>query len=139
MGDNLCKTCNRTLQEDGKCAVFFECLRDGRYWIPRPLPKCEVTVNPEIVTNERGGKQSKLDAKWTDFDPKTLQRMARRSALGFKKYGAGNWRKIPASEHIDHALEHVMEHLTGNREEDHLAGAVCRLLFTMSVEGSEAE
>ena len=88
----------------------------------------------EIITNERGARQSKIGVKFTDFDPSALLRVGRVSADGHDKYGAGNWQNIEQKDHIDHAINHLLEYLTGNTSEDHLAHAACRVLFAMGTE-----
>lgn len=88
----------------------------------------------ETITNERGARQSKIGVKFTDFDPAALLRVGRVSAEGFAKYGKGNWQQIDQADHIDHAINHLLEYQAGNMSEDHLAHAVCRVLFAMGTE-----
>lgn len=92
----------------------------------------------EIITNARGARQSRIGVKFTDFSPEALLRVGRTSAEGFAKYGAGNWQKIDQADHIDHAINHLLEYQAGNTSEDHLAHAVCRVLFAMGTEEKPA-
>lgn len=92
----------------------------------------------EIITNERGARQSRIGVKFTDFSPEALLRVGRTSAEGFAKYGAGNWQKIDQADHIDHAINHLLEYQAGNTSEDHLAHAACRVLFAIGTEEKPA-
>ena len=44
------------------------------------------------------------------------------------------WRKIPRREHIARALRHLTLHLIGDKSEDHLPHAACRVLFALECE-----
>lgn len=61
-----------------------------------------------------------------------LARLAGRYEHGIVKYGEGNWKKgLDSNECINRALEHIMQHQEGNRNEDHLAAAVWNLFTYM--------
>lgn len=47
--------------------------------------------------------------------------------------GEENWRRISARMHVRHALVHILKWLAGDRSEDHLAHAACRLLMAIEV------
>lgn len=126
--DKSCSTCQ--LRVDRPPTICDPCLisiEGNIYWRPQA----------EIVTNTQGGKQSKAEYLWTDFCPKALLRVARLSCAGKEKYGADNWRKITAKEHIDHAVSHLMLWLAKDTSEDHLTHAAWRVLAAMGVEKIE--
>lgn len=53
---------------------------------------------------------------------------------GEQKYGQGNHMKIPFSEHLHHALVHLVSHEAGDRSEGesgHLAHATCRVALAL--------
>lgn len=56
---------------------------------------------------------------------------------GASRYKANNWRLIPQEEHINHALIHIIAHLAGDRQDDHLDHALCRLMMAYATEPSE--
>ena len=87
-----------------------------------------------MVTNEHGGKQSKTEYAFTQIDPGVLFELAEVLQHGAEKYGRDNWRKITVDEHMNHSLQHIYAYLIGNTEDDHLAHALCRLMFAMVVD-----
>ena len=102
----------------------------------------------EIVTNEQGGKQSKLYTAYHLIDPWALQCLSAIHHRGSIKYAVDNWRKIGVEEHINHAIHHLVQHLKiatfrrsgpdspllGVELEDHLAHAMCRVTFALAKE-----
>lgn len=88
----------------------------------------------ETVTNEQGGKQSRLDFRFDLFDPKAMFNLAGILDYGAKKYGVNNWKQIPRNDHLNHALVHIYAYLEGNRQDDHLGHAFCRLMFAIGTE-----
>lgn len=91
----------------------------------------EVSPDPEIETNQYGGMQSQLDGDFTQLSPQFLLALAKLVKQGGDKYGEFNWLKITTGEHLNHALTHIFEELSGDpsSEEDHLLNAACRLMF----------
>jgi len=86
-----------------------------------------------IVTNEFGGRQSKIDSKLTLIPPKAVIEVGRVMLQGEVSHGKDNWRFIPLDEHLDHALLHIMEYLSGGTDEDHLSHAATRLLMALEL------
>lgn len=91
-------------------------------------------VGPDAptVVNEIGAKQSDTPYLFTDFDPMAMLDIAKVSANGNKKYGPNNWANIPTNDHLNHALTHIFAYLAGDKQDNHLAHAACRLLFAIS-------
>lgn len=88
--------------------------------------------NDEIVTNEQGGKQSKLEYAFELIEPEFSKRMAHVLYTGMQKYGARNWQNIPVDVHIGRAMYHLTQALEGlDQSEDHYANAACRVMFAM--------
>ena len=52
-------------------------------------------------------------------------------AYGARKYQPGNWRKIAAEEHANHAIIHLLAWLSGDRQDDHLGHAACRAIMAI--------
>ena len=66
----------------------------------------------EIVTNEQGGKQSKIRGKMSEVPPLAIIEVSEVMALGQSRYprepdGTPNWYKIDCMSNLDHALEHA--------------------------------
>jgi hypothetical protein len=61
-----------------------------------------------------------------------LRRLGETLAEGAAKYGDHNWRfGIDQSNLINHALIHIHKYNDGDRSEDHLAHAMCNLMFAL--------
>jgi hypothetical protein len=43
-----------------------------------------------------------------------------------------NWKGIDSRSHLNHALTHIFAHLKGDKQDDHLVHAFCRLMFAVS-------
>ena len=64
-----------------------------------------------------------------------LERVALRFEGGSVKYGDHNWRKgIPTSSFVNSAIRHIIKHVMGFRDEDHLAAAAFNVLCLMETE-----
>lgn len=91
----------------------------------------------EIAVNEQGGRQSASDWFLRGLPPKALLRVGRILKTGAQKYesdpfgdvGTRNWHKIPAREHLEHLLTHIILELDGDTSEDHPGHIATRALF----------
>lgn len=104
-------------------------------WSPTGLKFAPEGLNPDapIVTNERGGQQSKVDYRFDLLDAGSMFRMAKIMEMGSHTHKSNNWRKIDASDHINHALGHIWGYMLGDKQGDHLAHAAVRLMMAMAV------
>jgi hypothetical protein len=83
-------------------------------------------------TNAAGGKQSaSLYSLTASFPHKAVLAVAKIVKYGLKKYTPDNWRLIGREDHLNHALVHVFAYLAGDRQDDHLEHAACRLLMAL--------
>lgn len=69
-----------------------------------------------IVTNERGGKQSAIEGRPTEFPPLAFLEVSKVMGLGSVRYpreadGTPNWHRIDSMSNLDHALTHVANFL----------------------------
>lgn len=87
----------------------------------------------ETETNAAGGKQSALATRCDLLPPAAVLRVAEVLKRG-SHYGRDNWRLIPQSDHLNHALTHLFLFMTGDTTETHLANAACRLLFALETD-----
>jgi len=98
----------------------------------------------EIVTNEQGGKQSKIDSKMTEVPPIGLLEVAKVMSEGLEVYpreanGTPNWHKIDCCSNLDHGIEHIANFLAernkANRSKnlmrEELSHAAARLLMAL--------
>jgi hypothetical protein len=87
----------------------------------------------EVHVNERGGKQSKLDVRYDLLSPTAIKALAQVLAYGAEKYDPWNWTKIDTKDHVNHAMNHIIEYLAGNEDEHfpQLYHALCRMMFAV--------
>lgn len=93
-------------------------------------------VGPEAptVTNERGGKQSATPYRFDLIPPKTLLGIAGVFGHGAAKYGEHNWRKLSIEELLCHVVQHIEAWRAGDRQDDHLLHAACRIVMAAAQE-----
>lgn len=87
-----------------------------------------------LDVNEHGGKQSKMEYDFTQLDPRAMFQLAGILKYGSDKYGRDNWKRITPEEHLNHALQHIFAYLAGDKQDDHLGHAFCRLMFAIVVD-----
>lgn len=79
------------------------------------------------------GKQSRIDVAFDLICPDALFALARVLQEGREKgRTTEGWKSIPTEDHLNHALMHIYGHLGGDRQEDHLQHAFCRLMMAWS-------
>lgn len=91
------------------------------------------------VTNERGGKQSKVLYRFDLLDPRAMFEMTKVLAEGAEKYGVDNWRNIDVRDHLNHLLVHTYAYLAGDKSDEHLSHIMCRAMFAQAVAIQEEE
>lgn len=129
LSDASCRHCahplNMHAQGGGYCSLCA-CKGFGR---PSELGPDAITV-----ANAAGGKQSDLHFRFDLMDPDAMFALAGILDHGERKYGERNWGKIPTNSHLNHALVHIYAYLAGNKEDDHLGHAFCRLMMAIGVD-----
>src|SRR4051812_9165295 len=93
-----------------------------------------VGTDAPIVANERGGKQSHAPYRCDLLPPLAVLAVAKVLAHGAAKYGPHNWHAIPVADHINHAMTHVYAWLAGDKSDDHLGHAACRIVMALDQE-----
>lgn len=69
-----------------------------------------------------------------------LERMARTYGEGSIKYGDDNWKQgIPEKSLINHAMAHLIQHLRGDKSEDHLAHLAWNIITLMWMQENRPE
>jgi hypothetical protein len=115
-------------------------------------------VHGDVVTNDKGGKQSHVDARYDLFPPAAWDVVAKVLGEGAKKYKEWNWLLIESQSHLNHALNHIAKfqeiqscqeceeqqkqhgkggrcykHIQPEYTEDHAAHAACRIMMWMEM------
>lgn len=94
-------------------------------------------VGPDAptVTNASGARQSEVPVAFgLAFPWLGAIAVARVVKGGLTKYGRDNWRGLTAEDHIEHAMMHLAAWFAGDRTDDHLSHAGCRLLFALDMQ-----
>jgi len=101
---------------------------------PGPKTATGPDLSPEapVETNAAGGQQSNTGCLLLET-PRALLHVGGVFAHGASKYARGNWRLIPVEDHINHVLVHLMAHLAGDEQDDHLGHALCRMLMAVEL------
>ncbi len=99
-------------------------------------PLSGLSTDVPSTTNKDGGTQSDIPFRCDLFDGPAMLRLAAILKQGANKYGVDNWRKIGCSDHINHAIAHLLGHIAGDSQDDHLGHAFCRLMFACATQQS---
>lgn len=84
------------------------------------------------------GVHTKLGYSFHLLDPWAMLALAAVMREGEEKgYEEDGWRQLPSRIHINHAIGHLFAHLGGDRAEDHLSHAACRILMAWAVHEHE--
>lgn len=94
-------------------------------------PVC--TDGSEYTTNERGGRQHRIDDAFELIDPTAIMALAAVLKRGRDTYGRDNWRRILAEEHAGRAIRHLYLWLSGDVSEDHLTNAFARAMMARAL------
>lgn len=101
-------------------------------------------MSETIETLPSGARQSATGTRYDLMPAHAVRAVAEVLDRGARKYGVNNWVPIPVDSHLNHAVNHVYLWLAGDRSEDHLTHAACRLLMakeraTLDASWSEKE
>lgn len=126
-----CATCGYLI---GDKLCNEECGRGFTGWKLKEGAKINGVASDEKVSNELGGKQSKLEYRFDLIDTIAIFQLANVLHRGEVEYGKDNWRKIDTESHLNHALSHIYAYLAGDTQDNHLSHAFCRLMMSIGVE-----
>ena len=101
----------------------------------------ELGNNVEIKANENGGKQHFRPFRCQAIPPKAAMEIGKVRWEGFNKHGYSdeNYKLIEKEEHIGRALTHIFAYLAGDKSNDHLAHATCRMMMALEMDLEEVK
>ena len=110
------------------------------------MSECQVKYShfdpDRLHVNEKGATQSYTPCRFDLIPSVALFKVAEVLGEAVEKYGlgkfkgrviSGNWNNIPVEDHLNHALQHIYGQLSGDRTEEHLSHAICRLMFALEL------
>ena len=91
--------------------------------------------------NENGGKQHHRPYRMQAVPPKAIMEVGKVRWVGFNELGYEdlNYKLIPLEEHLGRALTHIYAYLAGDKSNDHLSHAACRILFALEMDLDDKE
>lgn len=97
--------------------------------------------NLEIKANENGGLQHERPFRSQALFFRALLEISRlrHDAVVNKGYDDENYKLIPKKDHIGRALTHIFAYMVGDKSNDHLVHAACRILMALELELEERD
>jgi 5'(3')-deoxyribonucleotidase len=89
-------------------------------------------VDDDVVTNENGAKQSRIEGRYDLMPALALKEIAKVLADGADKYGEDNWKGLSIDEINNHTFAHLLDYQQDANTDD-LSHAGCRILMALQL------
>ena len=93
----------------------------------------------DIPMEKVGGKIGKIPYRFDLIPPLAIIEMARVMYEGIRRHERDGWKKVPEEKHLNNALAHIVFHMAGDTQDDHLEHALCRLAFLVHIRKERSE
>lgn len=89
---------------------LYQPMTPGEAWERLSPHRDEELAEAPVETNEQGGQQHAIQVRFQDIDAKALAELAEVMWRGVEEsgYAPDNWRLIPAQDHYNHAMAHLV-------------------------------
>lgn len=91
----------------------------------------------KFQSGKHGGIREHFYPMFELLEPELLRRVANVMTTGAEKYTVDNWKSFDDKQILDlqrHVFQHTVSFMAGDTSEDHLANAVCNIMFIMYFE-----
>ncbi len=89
---------------------------------------------PDYSSPSSGAKRSEAKPRYDLITPEFLKSLGVTLSEGAVRYGENNWQKGDEAfgkDCCNHAVDHIIKFMNGDRSEDHLGHAAVNLMFIM--------
>ena len=80
-----------------------------------------------------GGLTAKIPYRFDLIPPFAMIAIAEVMSEGLKNHEKNGWKKVPEEKHLNNALAHLLFYMAGDRQDDHLEHALCRIAFLVDI------
>lgn len=91
----------------------------------------------DVPTETDGGLIAKIPYRFDLIPPFAVIAIAKVMYEGLSNHEKDGWKKVPKEKHLNNALAHLLFYMAGDRQDDHLEHALCRIAFLVNIKKEE--